>query len=108
MIDWKTGAGKYGTKDQDNRSAWFVFAHYPEVKEIYTRWIFLKDGSIVKRTFTRDDEPELRKSTDDLTNAIEQSRREGKWPTKPGPLCSWCAVGKAGLCAEFGKTGRRR
>lgn len=91
VIDWKTG--KYrGSDDQEKRCAALVFAHFPQLQSISSRFIYLKEGHIAKETFWRDDMDSLVQSARSTAADIEESARCGKWVKRPSGLCGWCPV----------------
>lgn len=103
IVDWKTGKSKYGTGGQDARNALIIFGNFPGINEIYSRFIYVKDGHIEKKQFTREDIPQLREDVDKLDADIKWSVDNNSWPARPSGLCGWCAVFKAGKCKDAHK-----
>lgn len=103
IIDWKTGKSKYGPGGQDARNALIIFGNFPQIQDIFSRFIYVKDGHIEKKHFTREQIPQLREDVDKLDADIKWSLDNNAWPTRPSPLCGWCAVNAAGKCKDAHK-----
>jgi hypothetical protein len=92
LIDYKTGSSAYANNDQATRNALMVFAHYPTVNEIHSRFIYFKDGMTKRAVFSRGEIPQLMRNPGVVSEAIENSFREGNWPKKSSGLCGYCVV----------------
>jgi hypothetical protein len=92
VIDYKTG--KYrGGDGQAERCAALVFAHFPGVQTVDSRFIYFKDKHLAKDTFVREDMSALLQPTNAVVADIEHSLANNSWPKKPNGLCrKWCAV----------------
>lgn len=92
-VDWKTGSSKYDDGSQGERYAAMVFANYPSIHIMRTRWVYFKDKAVKRGDFTRDHELDLRDRVDSIALSIDQSVATGAWPKKPGSLCKkYCGV----------------
>lgn len=93
VIDWKTGKSGYGTKNQDAQYAALIFALWPKVETIKTRWVYLAEGKITSAVFTRAQELNLRALVDSPARQVERAAESGVWPRKPSGLCKkYCDV----------------
>lgn len=92
VIDYKTG--KYrGGDGQAERCAALVFAHFPGVEQVDSRFIYFKDRHLAKDTFVRDDLSHLLADTNKVVADIEHSLANNSWPKRPSGLCrGWCPV----------------
>jgi hypothetical protein len=91
VVDYKTGKRK--PSDQLSLYAAYVFAHYPEVQQVTTAFVWLKDRRVDKETFTRDDIAAIWQRFLPVVIKIEASLDSNKWPAKPSGLCrQWCHV----------------
>lgn len=104
IIDWKTG--KYrGGDGQAERCAVLVFAKFPEVQTIDSRFIYMKERHMAKDTFVRGDMDHLVRETNGVVADIEHSLANNSWPKKPSGLCrGWCPVKS---CAHWRDRGNR-
>jgi hypothetical protein len=89
MFDWKTGKRRVDF-DQLELFALQVFKHYPEVEEVKTTFVWLKEMKMDHEVYTRKDEPELWEKLLSKINRIEKSLEHDNWPAKPSGLCGWC------------------
>lgn len=102
LIDYKTGSSRYANDDQAIRNALLIFAHYPDVNEIHSRFIYFKDGSTKKATYSRGEIPQLMRNPGVVTEAIATSFKNNNWPKKPSGLCGYCIVAN---CEHYRKRG---
>lgn len=92
-VDWKTGNSKYDDGSQGERYAAMIFANFPEVNEVRTRWVYFKDKNVKRGDYLRDQELDLRDRIDSVAASIDECTRIGAWPKKPSPLCKkYCGV----------------
>lgn len=89
MFDWKTGKRKPDF-DQLEMFAVQVFKHYPQVEQIKTTFVWLKEMKLDSETFTRAQEPAIWEKILTKITRIEGALETGNWPAKPSGLCNWC------------------
>lgn len=89
MFDWKTGKRRPDF-DQLEMFAAQVFKHYPEVQEIKTTFVWLKEMKMDSETFTREQEPALWRKILTKVTRVEGALEHDNWPAKPSGLCNWC------------------
>lgn len=90
-FDYKTGKRK--PTEQLALYAAYTFAHFPEVEEVHTGFIWLKDRKIDKEKFTREDIPVIWQQFVPRVNKLESAYERDSWPCKPSGLCKgWCPV----------------
>lgn len=99
-FDYKTGKRK--PTEQLELYVGYIFAHFPEVTNVETGFIWLKEKKIDKETYTRDDVPKIWDGFTRRVAKLESSYERDKWTPRPSGLCkAWCPV----LTCEF--NGRR-
>lgn len=89
VLDWKTGKRRPDFT-QLELFALQVFAHYPDVKEVSTGFIWIKDLACDRETYKRDGTPALWAKLLERIRRIEQSVETNVWPAKPSGLCRFC------------------
>lgn len=89
VLDWKTGKRRPDFT-QLELFALQVFAHYPDVKEVSTGFIWTKDLAFDKETYQRDQSHEMWAKLLERIKRIEQSAETNVWPAKPSGLCRFC------------------
>lgn len=89
MFDWKTGKRRPDF-DQLEMFAVQVFKHYPQVEQIKTTFVWLKEGKTDSETFTRAQEPAIWEKILGKVTRIEGALAHDNWPAKPSGLCNWC------------------
>lgn len=89
MFDWKTGKRRPDF-DQLEMFAVQVFKHYPQVEQIKTTFVWLKEMRMDSETFTRAQEPAIWEKILSKINRIEGALEADNWPAKPSGLCNWC------------------
>lgn len=100
-LDWKTGKRKFDSTQMKLFAA-LVFSHHPEVEQISTGFVWMKNSAIDKELFTREQIPDIWKEFIPRVRRLELAFEHERWPKKPSGLCrSWCPVGK-GLCEHCG------
>lgn len=91
VLDYKTGKRK--PSDQLALYAAFAFAHFPEVKKVDTRFVWLKNKKIDKEQFSRDELSDIWRKFVPKVAKLEASHEKDVWPPKPSGLCNgWCPV----------------
>lgn len=102
LIDWKTGKPKPDA-DQMRLFAAVGFAIWPHVEEADTAFVWLKDKSIDRERFKREDAAELWQPFLPTIQRMQRSVETDEWEPRPSGLCrEWCPVGKK-LCEFCGK-----
>lgn len=90
--DWKTGKPKEGSV-QLGLTAQYVFAKYPEVKQVATEFVWLGHDDTSSETFVRGDMAYLWSKLLPRIDAYKEAIRTQSFPPKPGGLCrSYCPV----------------
>lgn len=101
-LDWKTGNRKTGST-QLMLTAGLIFSHYPDVEQVKTGFVWLKESKVDREVFTRNQVPVIWGEFIPRVRRLEIAFDKDKWPKKPSGLCrAWCPVGKA-LCEYCGK-----
>lgn len=102
ILDWKTGSRK-PDNDQLTLFADLAFTVYPDVEQVTTGFIWLKDSKIDQSVFTRNQNASIWQDFFARIERVERAHAENKWPAKPSGLCrSWCPVGRS-RCEYCGK-----
>lgn len=96
-LDWKTG------KPRDNPTqlqlfAALIFAHYPEVAEVRTGYIWLHHNDITSTTYRKQHEPHLWLALEPRFARVQEAVDLGVYKTKPSGLCRFCPA--KGLCPD--------
>lgn len=100
IVDWKTGKILEDSV-QLALSAACVFAKYPEVKRIRSRFAWLKENATTDEDFTPEDMPKLWQHLWPRIEALEQAHNTTTYQAKPSGLCKrYCPVA---TCPYFGK-----
>lgn len=89
VLDWKTGKRRTDFT-QLELFALQVFAHYPQVNEVVSTFVWLKDLAIDKEVYKRDQAPSMWASLIERVNRIEDAAKYDRWPAKPSGLCKFC------------------
>lgn len=89
VLDHKTGKRKFDS-DQLMLFAGFEFAARPEIDEVRTGYIWLKDKKIDSETYTRRDIPMIWSHFVPKVERLEKAYETDSWPAKPSGLCPWC------------------
>lgn len=94
ILDWKTGKRKPDA-DQLELFAGIALTVEPEIDTVDTGFVWLKDGSMDRETFTRDDLPKIWNNFLPRVERLQLAHDNNRWPAKPSGLCrKWCPVGK--------------
>lgn len=100
VADWKTGK-ILEDSCQLALAAACVFAHYPEVMVVRSKFIWLKQDAETTEDFRREDMPSFWKSVWPRIAALKQAAETNNYPPKPGGLCRrWCPVRQ---CPHYGE-----
>lgn len=101
--DYKTGKVK-DNHDQLELFAALMMAVDPTITKVRTMYIWLKHGKVTKKTFTRDDLPEIWAGYMSRVRRLELAYENDKWPAHPSGLCGkWCPATKK-QCSFSGRT----
>jgi hypothetical protein len=91
VMDYKTGKRK--PTEQLDLYATYVFHHHPEVQEVTTGFVWLKEKKIDWQVRTR---PELATIWQNLlprVRKLESAYERNSWPARTSGLCkAWCPV----------------
>lgn len=91
VFDHKTGKRKI--TEQIMLYAGYTFAEFPEVDEVTTVFVWLKEKKLDKEVFTREDVPKIWNEFLPRVIKLEKAYEMDKWPAKPSGLCNgWCPV----------------
>lgn len=102
LLDWKTGKPKPGS-DQLKLSAGMAFAKFPAVKTVETAFIWLKNNTVDRDKFTREQVGEIWSSFIPRVERLNLAFENDRWPAKPSGLCkNYCPVG-ASNCEFCGR-----
>jgi hypothetical protein len=92
IIDWKTGK-IIEDGSQLALMAQCVFAHYPEVRQVRSEFVWLKEDASTRADFKRDDMMKVWAGLWPRVEALETAHKLTEFPPKPGGLCKrWCVV----------------
>ena len=92
VVDYKTGSNKYPDLDQLTLMSLLIFAHYPEIKEVYSALLFVVKEGFVKSSMKRVDAEKHWWKYRERVGKIEASHTHGVWNPKQSGLCPWCPV----------------
>lgn len=91
-IDWKTGKIVEDSVQLALVAA-CIFAKYPQLKKLRTKFVWLKENAVTDEDFTPDDMPAMWKKIWPRIEAMEHAHNTTTYMAKPGGLCrSWCPV----------------
>jgi len=104
VVDWKTGQIKPDI-EQLGLFAQLVFAHYPEIEEVSTVYVWLGSDDHTLERYKRDAGLlPLWNTLNPMIKAMEEAHRTTTYPPKPSGLCvHWCPVVS---CPHHGKGDR--
>jgi hypothetical protein len=99
-LDWKTGKVGHNSV-QLMLMATCIFIHYPQIKTVKTRFIWLAEDCTTRDVWERATIMKEWTSLIPEINAMEQASKTLTYPPKPGALCrKWCPVTS---CPFYGK-----
>lgn len=91
VYDWKTGKRKL--TNQLKLYAAYKMAYDPNIEQVVTGFIWLKDKKVDKEVVTRADLPQIWNSLLPTVRRIEKAYESDKWMAKPNGLCkAYCPV----------------
>lgn len=91
VMDYKTGKRK--PTEQLDLYATYVFSHHPEVTQVTTGFVWLKERRIDWKTIQKDEVSKIWQGFLPRVAKLESSYERGKWPAKTSGLCNgWCPV----------------
>jgi predicted RecB family nuclease len=103
-LDYKTGKVK-DNPTQLQLFAAMVFAHFPEVQEVKTSFIWLKFDKVDNTTYKRDYLEALWNGLQPRLDMVKEVVDLGYFKTKPSGLCPWCPA--QDICPDARLRGRR-
>jgi hypothetical protein len=86
ILDWKTGKVNPDSQ-QLALTAIAAFAHFPELQEIKTIFVWLDFDGETEETFLRNDIPTIWANVLPRISMLEQAAKVNHYPPKPGGLC---------------------
>ena len=89
VMDWKTGKRKPDFT-QLRMFALQVFKHFPDVSEVTSTFVWLKDMAMDSEVYKRGDLSVMWEELLSRTNRIYQAMESGNWPARPSGLCRFC------------------
>ena len=92
ILDYKTGSSQYATNTQAERNAVMLFAAYPNIERVSTRWMYFKDGTVKAGEYDRADIPKIMEPTELVVSQIETAIEIDQWPKRTSGLCGYCDV----------------
>lgn len=102
--DWKTGGSIKPEFEQLGLFASLVFAHYPEIDEVTTIYVWLGHDDYTHKVYKRDGMLPLWNELQSMLNSMIESWRTTTYPPNPSGLCiSYCPVTS---CPHHGKGNR--
>lgn len=89
IIDYKTGKRK--PSEQLALYTAYAFAYWPEIQKVHTVFVWLKDKTMDRKTYTRDNLAGIWQSFLPAVARMRNSYETGDWPARPSGLCRrWC------------------
>lgn len=88
-LDWKTGKPKENPTQLQLFAA-LIFAHFPDVEEVDTTFVWLNHGSTTKAKYKRQTEPHLWLALEPRFVRVQDAVDLGVFKPKPSGLCPWC------------------
>jgi hypothetical protein len=86
IVDWKTGKVKADSV-QLMLMAQCIFSHFPEVEEVYTMYIWLKEDAQTVEIYTRQDVADSWLGLFERVQSMEKAVKTNNFPPKPSGLC---------------------
>lgn len=91
-VDWKTGK-VVADSQQLALMAACLFAHYPQIEQVDTIFMWLKDDARTHEVFKRSEMPAMWNALMPRIKEYKQAVDHDEFPAKPGGLCKrWCPV----------------
>lgn len=91
VMDWKTGKRKLDFF-QMQIFAVQVFKHFPDVTQVKTSLVWLKDMRMDTEVYKREQANELWGEIIKRVGRIEKALEHDVWPARPSGLCRFCPV----------------
>lgn len=102
-LDYKFG--KIKPTAQLKLMALLVFANYPAIEKVRSRFLWIQFRDKTKGEFLREDVDVMWQEFHDRSSQLMQAHEEGHWIEKPSGLCkAWCPVSTC----DFYQKGTRR
>lgn len=92
LFDWKTGKVNEREKDQLLISAGLIFLHYPQIQNVRTMYVWLKEDATTTLDVHRNQMGEFWAGILPDVNAYRKGVATLNMPPKPSGLCRWCPV----------------
>lgn len=89
VMDWKTGKRRPDFT-QLEMFALQVFKHFPDVNEVTSTFVWLKDMKMDAEVYKRSDANKMWEELLGRINRIYQAADSDNWPAKPSGLCRFC------------------
>jgi hypothetical protein len=103
ILDWKTGNPK-SDHDQLDLFATVALQVYQDVDKVVTGYVWLKNQTVTKKSYIRDDLPALWAGFLPRVKRLELAHETDEWPAKPSGLCrSWCPCTTCEFCGRGGR-----
>lgn len=91
VMDYKTGKRK--PTEQLDLYAAYVFHHYPDVQEVTTVFVWLKEKKLDKKLVKKDDIADVWQGLLPRALRLEKAYEKDEWPAKSSGLCkAWCPI----------------
>jgi PD-(D/E)XK nuclease superfamily protein len=90
LADWKTGKQREDPFELEI-GAVLLQAKRPEIRKLYGRYIWLKEG-VMGQPHNLSDTARTWDKVQELGNEISTAIEHDRFEKTPGPLCGWCAV----------------
>jgi hypothetical protein len=87
VVDYKSGKDKYADKDQIELMALGVFKHFPVVNTVHGALFFAVAGTLIKDTYTVENEAKLWAKWRDRFSNMESAYTNDVWNPNPSGLC---------------------
>lgn len=101
-LDYKTGKRK--PTEQLQLYAAYTFAYYPQVEQVTTMFVWLKERKVDKEVIVRDQLPDIWNSMLPRVRKLEAAHESNRWPERPSGLCkAWCPVTSCKFNGQKGK-----
>ena len=97
IFDYKTGKRK--PSDQLALYAGFAFAYWPELEQVHTCFVWLKDKVMDKKTYLASEKHKIWELWLPLVARLQRSYDSDQWRKCPSGLCkNWCPVKDCDYC----------
>lgn len=100
ILDWKTGKVSFKHLQLKLYAA-TAFLAFPDVMEIHTAFVWLKDKLIDSVTYRREDMQKLWDEILPEVQKLQDANALNIWPATKNKWCNYCQVRKANRCPEF-------